>query len=212
MIKIYGARAPWPFLKGLIRDNRPVWFLEETGLPYERVSLDPTKGETRDENYTKLNRFQKVPCLDHDGFVLTQSAAILHHLASTSGKLLPSSAHEQAKHLEWMFYCMSDVEAHAVQLQTLLPMTEEKDRAHAEWMLARAEKLLSRALDYLNKELEGKTYLMGSEFYAADILLGCCLYPIREHRLVTERAQIKALLDRYYQRPAFQRMIAKNGT
>src|SRR5690348_11642342 len=121
--KIYGAKAPWPFLKGLIRENRPVWFFEETGTPYQRVSLDPMKGETRTEQYTQLNRFQKIPTLEKEGFVLTQSAAILHHLASTTGKLYPQDPAEQAKHLEWMFFAMTDIEAHAVQLATVMHMT-----------------------------------------------------------------------------------------
>ncbi len=212
MMRLYGAKAPWPYLKGLIRDNRAVWFFEETGLTYERISLDPMKGETRNETYSQLNRFQKVPTLDHDGFILKQSAAILHYLAATTGHLYPTSPHDQAKHLEWMFYCMSDIEAHAVQMATLLHMTDEKDHSHAQWMLTRAEKILARALDYLNAELEGKSYLMGSEFLAADILLGCCLFAIRDHDLVTSRKNISNILVRYYARPAFQRMLEINGT
>ncbi|MGZ3774256.1 MAG: glutathione S-transferase family protein [Pseudobdellovibrionaceae bacterium] len=211
-MKIYGAKAPWPFLKGLIRDNRPVWFLEEIGIPYNRISLDPMKGENRDEKYKSLNPFQKVPTLEHNGFVLSQSAAILNYLATTTGKLYPTHPNDQAKHLEWMFYCMSDIEAHAVQLVTLVPMTDEGDRIHAEWMLKRAEKILERALNYLDEQLQGRQYLMGDHFYAVDVLLGCCLYPIREHLLIKNRENIKNLLSRYYARPAFQRMLEINGT
>lgn len=211
-MNLYGAKAPWPFLKGLIRDNRPTWFFEETGLPYKRISLDPMKGETSDETYTQLNRFQKIPSLETEGFVLTQSAAILHHLTSTTGKLYPKKSKDQAKHMEWMFFCMSDIEAHAVQMVALLPMTDEKDHAHAKWMLARSEKILTRALNYLEGELNNKTFLMGDEFYAADILLGCCLYPIRDHELIQSRPSLKKLVSNYYSRPAFQRMLEINGT
>ncbi|MBI3295524.1 MAG: glutathione S-transferase family protein [Deltaproteobacteria bacterium] len=212
MFHLYGAKAPWPFLQGLIRDNRPVSFFEETGLPYERISLDPMKGENRSDEYTKLNRFQKVPTLEHDGFVLTQSAAILHYLASSTGKLYPTEAKEQAKHLEWMFFAMTDVEPHSVQIAALIPMTDEADLEHAKWMVKRAEKIISRALNYLEVELAGKQFLMGDTFYAADILLGCCLYPIRAHQLVAERPNIRTLLGRYVDRPAFQRMLKINGT
>jgi glutathione S-transferase len=209
---LYSAKAPWPFLKGLIRDNRPTWFFEEAGIPYERVSLDPMKGETKSAEYTALNRFQKIPTLQTPELTLTQSAAILHHLSSTTGQLYPKSPIDQAKHLEWLFYCMSDVEAHAVQMATLLHMTDEEDHVHAKWMLKRAEGILTRALNYLEGELKGKEFLMGSEFYAADILLGCCLYGIRDHELVQSRPNISQLLTRYYSRPAFKRMIELNGT
>jgi glutathione S-transferase len=211
-MNLYGAKAPWPFLKGLIRDNRPTWFFEETGLPYKRISLDPMKGETRNETYTQINRFQKIPSLQYEGITVTQSAAILHHLAMTSGKLYPQDPIEQAKHLEWMFYCMADVEAHAVQIGTLMHMVDEKDQEHARWMLKRAETLLERALNYLEGELEGKTFLMGEKFYAVDILLGCCLYAIRDHELVQKRPNISRLLQSYFSRPAFKRMLEINGT
>lgn len=209
---IYGAKAPWPFLKGLIRENRPVWFFEETGTPYKRVSLDPMKGETRTEAYTQLNRFQKIPTLEKEGFVLTQSAAILHHLASTTGKLYPQDPAAQAKHLEWMFYAMTDIESHAVQMATLLHMTEDAEKPHAEWMLKRAEKILTRALNYLEGELKGKNFLMGDEFYACDILLTCCLYPIRDHQLVAERPHIKGYIERCISKPSFKRTVEVNGT
>lgn len=209
---LYGAKAPWPFLKGLIRDNRPTWFFEETGLPYRRISLDPIKGETRSPEYTSLNRYQKIPTLRTPEMSLGQSAAILHHLASTTGQLYPRNPIEQAKHMEWLFFCMSDIEAHCVQIATLLEMTDEKDHVHAQWMIKRAEGILTRALNYLEGELQGKKYLMGDEFYAADILLGCCLLPIREHELIKSRPNISQLLEKYYSRPAFQRMLEINGT
>jgi glutathione S-transferase len=211
-MKIYGAKAPWPFLKGLIRDNRPVWFFEETGLPYERISLDPTKGETKSPEYTRLNRFQKIPTYVSGELTITQSAAILLHLAETTGQLYPKEEKDRIRHLEWMFFCVSDVEAHAAQMVSLLPLTEEKDRPHAQWMLKRAESILARALNYLNGELEGHTFLLGEEFLAADILLGCSLFPIRDHELTQSRHNIKRLIYSYYSRPAFKRMLELNGT
>jgi glutathione S-transferase len=212
VMKIYGARLANPMYKGLFRDNRPVWFCEETGLKYERISLDPSKGETKSEAFTKINPFQKIPVLDHDGFILKQSAAILLYLANTTGMLLPKTPAEQAKHLEWFFYCAGDLEPHANHIAGLMANASEADKPHAAWMAQRAETLLPRALDYLQTQLEGNNFLMGEQFYACDILLGCVLYPIREHRLIQERPLVKALLERYYARPAFQRMLSINAT
>ncbi|MEL4382730.1 glutathione S-transferase family protein, partial [Shewanella algae] len=126
------------------------------------------KGENKSEEYTKKFPFQKVPLLEKDGFTLSQSAAILHYLAQSSNQLYPTDAKDQAKHLEWMFFCMSDIEAHAAQIGVLMQMVEEKDRPHAQWMVQRAERLIARALDYLETHLNEKAYLMGDEFYAAD--------------------------------------------
>lgn len=79
-------------------------------------------------------------------------------------------------------------------------------------MVERAEKILTRALNYLDGELKGRKFLMGDEFYAVDIVLGCCLYTVRDHKLVQERSNIQRLLESYYSRPAFRRTLELNGT
>lgn len=210
-MRVYGGKAPWPFLLGLIRDNRVVWFFEETGLPYERIALDLAKGENKMEAYTQINGFQKVPTLDDNGFYLAQSSAILHYLAQKTGQLFPKEMQQQAKHLEWMFFVATDLENHAAHLKTLLPMTDQKDDEHVRWVLKQAETTLIRALTYLEAYLGEKMFLMGSNFYVADILLGCALWAIHDHRLVRERPRLQALLKRYYERPAFRRMMEVNG-
>src|SRR5687768_2672078 len=89
MLKIYGAKAPWPFLKGVIRDIRPVWLMEELGEPYERISLDPMKGETRSEAYLAINPFGKIPALQDNELSLFQSSTVCVYLADKFQKWIP---------------------------------------------------------------------------------------------------------------------------
>ncbi len=63
--------------------------LEELGLPYVLKPVNVRMGEQKNEAFLALNPNGKVPVLADDGFVLTESAAILVHLAEKTGKLLP---------------------------------------------------------------------------------------------------------------------------
>lgn len=221
MYRVYGAKVGNPLIKGLVRENRVIWFCEEAGIPYQRVSVDPAKGENKSPEYSQLNPFNKVPTLvienkDSSGTktekVLTQSAAIVWYLAQTHKKLIPLDSWESAKAMEWLMYIVSDLEPHCGPLHLQLKMVPESDLAHAQWMSKRAEGLLSRAFDYLEGSLGDKKFLLGDSFSVVDIILGCTLLSIREHSIFNTRPKIKSLLDRYYSRPAFQKAWELNGT
>jgi len=61
-----------------------LWALREFGFPYELVRLDPFKGETRTEEFLKLNPASKVPVLVMGDKVLTESIAIMEYLNDIS--------------------------------------------------------------------------------------------------------------------------------
>ncbi len=221
MYHVYGAKVGNPLIKGLVRENRVIWFCEEAGIPYDRISIDPGKGENKSPEYSRLNPFNKVPTLvienkDSDGNrsekVLTQSAAIVWYLAQTHKKLIPSDSWESAKAMEWMMFILSDIEPHCGPLQLQLKMVSEIDLPHAQWMAKRAEGLLSRAFDYLEGALKEEKFILGDSFSAVDVILGCTVLSIRDHGIFNSRPKIKALLGRYYLRPAFLKTWEINGT
>ena len=89
--------------------------LEELGLPYEVHSIDVSRGETRTPQFLTLNPNGKIPAIiDPDGpdgtpIALFESGAILLYLAEKTGKLLPRSAAERYKTIQWVFFQMSGV-------------------------------------------------------------------------------------------------------
>jgi GST-like protein len=89
--------------------------LEELGLPYEAHSIDVSRGETRTSQFLTLNPNGKIPAIiDPDGpdgtpIALFESGAILLYLAEKTGKLLPPSAAERYKTIQWVFFQMSGV-------------------------------------------------------------------------------------------------------
>ncbi len=78
--------------------------LEESGLPYEGKALDLAKGDQRSGQYLAINDRGRVPALSEDGWVLTECAAIMRHIArQVPGKgLWPSDLRDMATTDEWL--------------------------------------------------------------------------------------------------------------
>ncbi len=84
MLRIYGWKRS--------RVVRCMWTMEELGLQYEQIPLNPNEGQTRTPDYLALNPQGKIPTLVHDDFVLTETMAINAYLASSfPGSLWPST-------------------------------------------------------------------------------------------------------------------------
>ena len=97
MLTLYGFGSQLPELAiGHTRDLRVQWALEEIGLPYRVHGLDLKGGELRSEDYTRISPFQQVPAIDDDGFVLTESGAIVLYLAEKGGRLMPAETRGRA--------------------------------------------------------------------------------------------------------------------
>src|SRR5262249_16435341 len=116
-IKIYGAKAFVPALKGIIRDIRPAWMLEELGVPYERISLDAKGGETQKPEYLKLNPFGKVPTLQDGDFSMFESAAICQYLAERHNKFIPEKGTpEYYTCLQWCYFAVTNIEPNCARI------------------------------------------------------------------------------------------------
>ncbi len=78
--------------------------LKYLGLEYDLKELDLEKGDTRTDDFKKLNPNQKIPTLVlEDGTVLCESNAIIFYLAEGTD-LLPDDKLERARVLQWMFF------------------------------------------------------------------------------------------------------------
>jgi glutathione S-transferase len=80
------------------------WACDYLRKPYEWVSVDTMKGETRTPAFLKMNSAGQVPVLElDDGRALAQSNAIIRYLAAGSD-LIPRDAYAAAKMDEWLFW------------------------------------------------------------------------------------------------------------
>lgn len=149
--------------------------LEELGLPYEVHSIDVSRGETRTPQFLTLNPNGKIPAIiDPDGpdgtpIALFESGAILLYLAEKTGKLLPPSAAERYKTIQWVFFQMSGVGPTFGQLAYFHKFAgrEIDDKRPLERFRSEAQRLLG----VLEQRLEDREWLMGDIYTIADISL-----------------------------------------
>ncbi len=106
MIRIYGTP--------MTRAIRPLWLLEELGVPYELVRTDFAGGATRTTEFLKINPNGHVPALVDGDLVLFESMAINLYLAEKYGKgtLWPGSEHDRAQTVQWSFWAITECEAY----------------------------------------------------------------------------------------------------
>ena len=211
MIKIYSLSAFKPAVKGVIRDIRPVWTLEELGMPYERIVLDPVKREHKTTAYLALNPFGKVPTMVDQDFTLFESSAICTYLGDKVGKLLPNAGtRDRALFNQWVSFSTTTLEPQAFRVFGF-DFFSEMDAAKK---ILRDESLqaVSTFLGVIDKELIQRPYLLGSDFSIADIIFGSVCRVVFHTGVGDQYPSLRAYLSRIYTRPAFETANEKNGT
>ena len=136
----------------------------ELGIPLERVALDFRTGDFRSPEYLAKNPNGKVPTLDHDGFVIWESGAILKYLAAQRPErgLAPSDPREQAQIDQWLLWFVAHVEPAVNQIlleRRIKPFMGQAGNDPT--ILSEAQSALDRFLPILDRQLAGKEYIVG---------------------------------------------------
>ena len=158
---------------------RAHWALAELGLSYERRPIEPRTGETKTEEFTALTARQKIPLLQDGDLILTESAAIIAYLSDQYGnnenRLVPLDPRERAVCLEWNFFVISELDAASLyvirrheRLKHIYGHAPVANEAAAQYFVAQMRSV-DRALG------DGRPFITGSRFGAADIVLSTCL-------------------------------------
>src|SRR5277367_7146794 len=106
--KVSAYRWAPPFARGLVRDLRVRWALEEAGIGYEERLLGIQ--EPRSEAYLHLQPFGQVPSFEEGDLAMFESGAIVLHLAERSPALMPADPGARAQTVTWMFAALNTVE------------------------------------------------------------------------------------------------------
>lgn len=189
---------------------KPVIFLEEAGIDYELTPIDFGKKEQKSDWYMKLNPNGRIPTIvdrSNDDFVVFESGAILWYLAEKYGKFLPQGEKARSQTLQWLMFQMSGVGpimGQAMYFQRIAEPQGNRD----EFAIKRYVEESRRLLEVLDKQLEGKTYLVGDEFTIADI----ATYPWARSYYwakvsVDGLNNLQSWFDRIDARPATQRAL-----
>jgi glutathione S-transferase len=197
-MKLYGYRNG--------RTLRALWALEEVGAAYEYVEVDIMHGQGREPWFLKINPGGKVPVLDDDGTVITESAAICMHLAEKypDSKLLPPvGTLDRTACYKWICFILTELDAplwiiakHRFGLpkERRVPAVIET----ADWEFGATVKILAAGLGH-------RPYLVGDTFTVADILAGHTLLWAKSARLELASDSLVRYLETLTSRDAFER-------
>ncbi|WP_395540673.1 glutathione S-transferase family protein [Neotabrizicola sp. sgz301269] len=189
--------------RGLARDTRIRWALEELGLPYE-VRLVPWEALKAPENLAR-QPFGQIPSYEEDGVVLFETGAIVLHLAQRHPGLLPEAPKAKALAISWLFAALNSVEP--VVLQREVPMLTERDKPwHAE-RLPMLDARVAAVLARVAAALGGNDWLAG-EFSAGDLTMVSVLQRLKSGALLTGAPSLAAYVARAEARPAYGRAFA----
>ena len=186
--------------RGLARDMRVRWALEEVGQPYEvrLVSMAAMK----EPAHLALHPFGQIPTYEDGDLVLFESGAIVCHLAERHAGLLPDDANARARAIAWLFAALNTVEPPIVELG--MAMILERDKAWYAGRLPMLEGRVRSRLDELSGRLGDADWLDGA-FSAGDLMMVSVLLRLRSSGLLDEYPNLSAYLARGEARPAYQR-------
>jgi glutathione S-transferase len=189
--------------RGLARDMRVRWALEEVGQPYDvrLVSFATMK----EPEHRALHPFGQIPTYEEGDLALFESGAIVFHIAERHAGLLPDDANARARAITWMFAALSTVEPPIVDRSFATLFDHDKI-----WYGERLPILEDRVrvrLGELSSRLADAEWL-DDAFSAGDLLMVTVLRRLNGSGLVEEYPNLSAYVARAEARPAYQRAFA----
>jgi glutathione S-transferase len=186
--------------KGLARDTRVRWALEEVGQPYE-VRLVSFKA-MKEPAHLVRHPFGQIPTYEEGDLTLFESGAIVLHIAERHAGLLPENADARARAIGWMFAALSTVEPPILDLANARVVERDEPWATARLPLV-ADRVRSR-LKQLSARLGSADWLDGG-FSAGDLMMVAVLLRVRASGILDEFPRLAAYVARGEARPAYQR-------
>lgn len=189
--------------KGLARDTRVRWALEEVGQPY-KVRL-VTFQALKQPAHLALHPFGQIPTYEEGNLALFETGAIVLHIAERHAGLLPQHANARARAIAWMFAALNTVELPIVELSSVM-MTERDKPWYAE-RLPLVEAHVRARLDQLSARL-GEAEWLDGPFSAGDLMMVSVLLRARSSGILDEYPNLAAYVARGEARPAYKRAFA----
>ena len=186
--------------KGLARDTRVRWALEEAGLAYE-VRL-VSFGAMKEAAHLALHPFGQIPTYQEGDLVLFETGAIVLHIATHHAGLLPDDANARARAIAWMFAALNTMEPPVLELVTAKIL--EGDKPWSKERLPLVEDRIRDRLKQLSARLGDAEWLDGA-FSAGDLMMVSVLLRLKSSGMLDEHPNLAAYLARGEARPAYKR-------
>lgn len=201
MLRLYGSAKS--------RGLRPLWMLGELGIDYEHKDFLPRSPETKTPEFIALNPNSRVPVIDDDGFILSESMAINLYLAKKhASPLYPADPKNEALAWQWSLWETDRLDRQIVNYvrhSSELPADQRKaEVAEAMWQE------IVPAFDVLETALTKSAWLAGPAFSVADLNVAAALFRALSLDL-GKWPHLQAWLNRCWERPAAKRARAMRG-
>ena len=186
--------------KGLARDTRVRWALEEVGQTYE-VRLVSFRA-MKEPAHLALHPFGQIPTFEAGDLALFETGAIIFHIADHHPGLLPESANARARAITWMFAALNTVEPPILELVTARFL--ERDQPWNQERLPLVEGRIRDRLVQLSACL-GDTGWLDGAFSAGDLMMVSVLLRLKPSGLLDAYPNLAAYVARGEARPAYKR-------
>jgi glutathione S-transferase len=186
--------------KGLARDTRVRWALEEVGQSYEvrPVSFRAMKQPA----HLALHPFGQIPTYEEGDLVLFETGSIVLHIAERHAGLLPDDPNARARAITWMFAAVNTVEPPILEFANARLL--EGDKPWAKERLPLIQDRVRDRLKQLSARLDGADWLDGG-FSAGDLMMVSVLLRLRSSGILDEYPNLAAYVARGEARPAYSR-------
>jgi glutathione S-transferase len=186
--------------KGLARDTRVRWALEEVGQPYE-VRL-VSFGAMKETAHLALHPFGQIPTYEEGDLALFETGAIVFHIAERHAGLLPDDANDRARAITWMFAALNTIEPPILELVTAKFL--EGDKPWSRQRMPLVEGRIRDRLDQLSARLADADWL-DRAFSAGDLMMVSVLLRLKPSGILGEYPNLATYVARGEARPAYQR-------
>lgn len=182
--------------RGLVRDLRVRWALEEAGLPY-RVESTPFRD--RGPDHFAAQPFGQVPWLTDGDLTIFESGAILLHLAEKSLALTPLDPRGWAEVVEWVIAALNSVDLPSQPWALFRFMGYPGESPEAKFV----EDFLKARLERMEAVLADREWLVAGRFTVADLLMADVLRQVDRFDGLANYPACHAYVARATARPAF---------
>ena len=186
--------------KGLARDMRVRWALEEVGQPYD-VRL-VSFGAMKEPAHRALHPFGQIPTYEEGDLALFESGAIVLHIAERHAGLLPDDANARARAITWMFAALNTVEPPILDRE--ITRLLEGDKTWYEQRLPLVEDRIRGRLGELSGRIGDAEWLDGA-FSAGDLMMVAVLLRLKASDMLDQYPNLCAYVARGAARPAYKR-------
>ena len=189
--------------KGLSRDTRVRWALEEVGQPYNVRGVP--FAAMKEPGHRALQPFGQIPTYEEGDLVLFETGAIVLHIAERHAGLLPEDANARARAITWIFAALNTAEPPILELANAKLLEGDKPWAKERMPLV-ADRLRVR-LGELSRCLGNADWLDGA-FSAGDLMMVSVLLRLKPSGMLNEYPNLSAYVARGEARPAYKRAFA----